>query len=339
MTVFASRPRHLVARGRFGGRSSLVVGSLLAAAAACFAGWRPWAPGQAAGRLPDSASASLSGAEPGRPVGADLVAVESPLIAGYDAMARWVREQLGPDAPVQVRGPLVIGGDLSAAELETWGRETIDPALRAMTSAYFATPPTEPVVILLFATEASYREHAARLFGDREVSRYGYYRPHLRIIMVSAECGPDALRHELTHALMAFDFPEAPEWLREGLASLHEHGKIRDDGGEILGLPNWRFGVLRDAIRQGRLSPLRSLFAAGSFRGPDERLNYARARYFCMYLQSRGLLGACYRACRAAIKGDPTGEQAVAGLFPGRSWEQLDADFRAWLGSLRGPAP
>jgi hypothetical protein len=327
----------LVARGRCGGGSSLVVGSLFAAAAACFGGWRLWAPGQAAGRLPDFASASLSGPEPDGPACANHVAVQSPLIAGCDAMARWVREQFGHDAPVLVRSPLVIGGDLSAAELETWRRETIDPALRAMTSAYFAAVPSEPVVILLFATEASYREHAAMLFGDREVSRYGYYRPHLRIIMVSAECGPDALRHELTHALMAFDFPEAPEWLSEGLASLHEHGRIRDDGGEILGLLNWRFGVLEDAIRQGRLPPLRSLLAAGSFRGPDERLNYARARYFCMYLQSRRLLGACYRACRAGIKGDPTGEEAVAGLFPGRSWEQLDADFRAWLGSLSGP--
>jgi hypothetical protein len=223
---------------------------------------------------------------------------------------------------------------LPAAELEAWRGETIEPAVRAMTSAYFATTPSEPVVVLLFATEAGYREHAARLFGDREVSRYGYYRPHLRTVMVNAECGPDALVHELTHALMAFDFPAAPEWLGEGLASLHEHGRIRDDGGEILGLPNWRLGALEDALRQGRLPPLRSLLGAGSFRGPDERLNYARARYFCMYLQSRGVLRACYRACRAGRQRDPTGEQAVAALFPGLSWEQLDADFRAWLGRL-----
>jgi hypothetical protein len=51
-----------------------------------------------------------------------------------------------------------------------------------------------------------------------------------------------------------------------------------------------------------------------------------------MFLQSRGVLRACYRACRAGRESDPTGEQAIAALFPGLSWEQLDAEFRAWLG-------
>ena len=227
-----------------------------------------------------------------------------------------------------ISGPLVIGGDLPAGELEAWRRQTIDPAVRAMMSAYFATTPTEPIVILLFATEASYREHAARIFGDRDVSRYGYYRPHLRTIVASAECGPDALVHELTHALMAFDFPMAPDWLAEGLASLHEHGTVRDDGSEIVGLPNWRVGMLKEAIRQGRLPPLPSLLTAGSFRGPDERLHYAWARGFAMYLQSRGLLRDCYRACRAGKETDVTGERAVVALFPDWSWKQIDADFR-----------
>jgi len=257
--------------------------------------------------------------------------MENRLNAGCHSMARWLRRQLAPDCPVLIHSPLVIGGDLPAAQMEIWRRENFAPAVRAMMSGYFTVPPTEPIVILLFAKEVSYREHAARLFGDREVSRYGYYRPHLRTIMVNAECGPGALVHELTHALMAFDFPRAPQWLSEGLASLHEHGRIRDDGGEILGLPNWRVGVLEEAVRRRRLPALRSLLGTRSFRGPGERLHYAQARYFCMYLQDRGVLGACYRACRLGTEDDPTGEKTVAALFPGWSWEQLDADFRAWL--------
>ena len=137
-----------------------------------------------------------TGTEPQSTVFTERTPNEVALAGGCQAMAQWVRRQLGEDSPMVISGPLVIGGDLPAGELEAWRRQTIDPAVRAMMSAYFATTPTEPIVILLFATEASYREHAARIFGDRDVSRYGYYRPHLRTIVASAECGPDALVHE-----------------------------------------------------------------------------------------------------------------------------------------------
>lgn len=204
-----------------------------------------------------------------------------------------------------------------------------------MAASYFVAPPTEPITILLFGSEHRYRENASRLFADRDVSRYGYYRPHLRTILVNLEAGRDGLFHELTHALMAFDFPDAPQWLSEGLASLHERARLGDDGKTLDGLVNWRLAVLQEAIRANRLPPVRALVAGGDFRGPNERLNYAHARYFCMYLQDRGLLAACYGACRAGVATDPSGATAVARLCPGRSWEQWNADFVDWLGRVK----
>ncbi len=252
--------------------------------------------------------------------------------------AEWVRRQLGPGYVVIVRDPIVVAGDLPEAQLDHWHRTAIQPAQRAMGASYFIAPITEPITILLFASEQSYRECAARVFGDRDVSRYGYYRPHLRTILVNLGAGCEGLFHELTHALMGFDFPDAPEWLSEGLASLHERAQLCDDGKSLEGLANWRLDLLREAIRENRLPPVLTLVAGGEFRGPHERLNYAHARCFCQYLQNRGLLTGCYRACRAGVAADRRGAAAVAGLFPGLSWEEVNVDFRRWLAQSTEPS-
>jgi hypothetical protein len=315
-------------------RRQIIAGSLLAAAVACSV---------SAAFLGPLARRSLlrtRAAENGAPVSATASApsvcsgastAEDALEASCRNAARWLKEQLGPECQVLIRSPMVISGDLSEGALESWYQGTIAPAATAMRAEYFAAPATEPVTILLFATESRYRDYAKRLFGDSHVSRYGYYRPHLRTILVNLEHGPGALLHELTHALMAFDFAAAPEWLCEGLASLHESGtqSVGDRG--IAGLPNWRLSVLQAAIQSRQLPPLRSLMAAGDFHGQDESLHYAWARYFCMYLQQQHLLAAAYRACREHAGVDPTGDSAVAALFKDRSREQLDADFRRWV--------
>jgi hypothetical protein len=206
-----------------------------------------------------------------------------------------------------------------------------------MAAAYFATPPCEPITVLLFGSEESYRRYAAQLFGDRPVPRCGYYRPHLRAVMVSISTGEGTLRHELTHALAAFDFPDAPDWLGEGLAALHELAALGPDGLTLIGQSGPRLSTLQTALREGRLRPLRSLLRADDFHGPDEKLNYAQARYFCLYLQRQGLLGDCYRRLRDRRGEDPHGEEdwhgekTVLGLFPGRTWDDLDADFQRFV--------
>jgi hypothetical protein len=315
-------------------RTRIIAGSLLAAVVACSVS------AAFLGPLARRILLRTRAAENGAPLSAIASApsvssgsstAEDALEAGCRNTARWLKQQLGPECHVLVRSPMVISGDLSEGALETWYQGTIAPAATAMRAEYFAAPATEPVTILLFATENRYRDYDKRLFGDSRVSRYGYYRPHLRTILANLEHGPGTLLHELTHALMAFDFAAAPDWLCEGLASLHESGRQSAGDRGITGSPNWRLSVLQAAIRSRQLPPLRSLMAAGNFHGQDESLHYAWARYFCMYLQQRHLLAAAYRACREHAGVDPTGEGAVAALFKDRSWEQLDADFRQWV--------
>lgn len=247
----------------------------------------------------------------------------------------WVRRLLGPECRAIVRPPLVVAGDLPEAELDRWHREAIAPAAEAMAATCFTTPPDEPITVLLFGTEAAYAEHARRLLGREHVSPYGHYRPHLRMVVVNAAPGPGPLRHELAHALMAFDFPGAPDWLAEGLASLHESCRVRAAPPQLQGETGRRLPALREAIRQNRLPPLRSLVADGDFRQGPAAVNYAQARYLCLYLQRRGALAQCYRAIRDAPATSRPADETVRRVLGSRPWAEIEADFRRWVMQLK----
>jgi len=127
-----------------------------------------------------------------------------------------------------------------------------------------------------------------------------------------------------------------PDWFNEGLASLHEQCRFREDesGPWIEGLENWRLPGLQKAIRQKRLRPLKTMIEANDFRGPLEGTNYAQARYFCLYLQREGLLVSFYQNFRANREHDTQGIQTLAELFADVDWPQLDRDFQAWTMTL-----
>jgi hypothetical protein len=241
--------------------------------------------------------------------------------------------QLGAECTILVRTPFVIAGDFSEEELHQLYEQTMLPAIQAMHRLYFDVEPSEPVSVLLFRGEASYEHYCERLFGERGISIYGYYKPKLRTLVLNLETGKGTLLHELTHALADFDFPNMPDWLNEGLASLHEQSRFRDsgEGPWIEGLVNWRLKGLQEVAQAGQLGSLRELLEKPQFRGHSEGTNYAQARFFCMYMQERGLLDRFYRQFRDRYSDDPRGMRAFAEVFPGTDLEQLDRDFTRWM--------
>jgi len=262
-----------------------------------------------------------------------------PLDGACRETAAWLSRQLGPHGRAVARPPFVVAGLASKAKLDAWYQDLIAPAARAMAAEYFdRAGPDEPITVVLASSEQEYRAAARTLFGDEDVSSFGYYRPHLRTILVNLGRGSSGLRHELTHALMAFDFPAAPAWLNEGLASLHEDGRVRPDGAGIDGEVNWRLGLLQEAAGRGRLLPLPDFFRDGDFHGAAKRLGYAQARYFCLYMERCGVLRGFYHRFRDEPGDDPTGAALVAAAFSGRRWGEIDADFRGWAMSLSAPA-
>jgi hypothetical protein len=245
-----------------------------------------------------------------------------------------LQERLGDPCHVIERPPFVIAGDLSTASLAAWYENTIGPATRAMAHAYFRVPPDEPITVLLFSGEHSYDRYAKALYGDSDISIYGYYKRGQRVLVMNAATGAGTMVHELTHALADFDCPHIPDWFNEGLASLHEQCRIRQDEMGIDGMENWRLPKLQQAVREKRLRSLESLIDANDFRMHDLGLNYAQARYFCLWLQRLGLLEEFFHRWRAGQAADPLGTKAALAMFPGKTWEQIDADFQAWVLTL-----
>jgi hypothetical protein len=244
-----------------------------------------------------------------------------------------LENELGAECRVVVRSPFVLGGDLDSGELERWHERTIAPAVRAMQHCYFEAQPNVPVTVLLFRNEQSYNRYCEKLFGDRDISSYGYYKPNLRVLLMNIATGDGTLLHELTHALMDFDFPGVPDWFNEGLASLHEQCRFRAGSGGpwIEGLVNWRLKGLQEVIRQRQLRSLTSLVEDNDFHGPLEGTNYAQARYFCLYMQQQGLLEDFFRVFRKQHVHDPRGLASLAEVFRQTTWQRLDADFQRWV--------
>jgi hypothetical protein len=215
-------------------------------------------------------------------------------------------------------------------------RDVALPTMRALSVDYFDRPPDEPVVLLMSSSEKAYREHALRLDGRDTEAYYGYYWRPERRIMLNLATGYGTLAHELTHALAHFDFPMMPEWFDEGLAALHEESEFSEDGLHLYGRPNWRGHLLAQALLGGRLQPLDGLLRSGGLRPENEAVDYAHARYLCLFLQERGLLSAYYRKLRLARDQDPTGAETLQKLLNSGSLAEVDRDFRNWA---RGSVP
>lgn len=248
--------------------------------------------------------------------------------------AKELQAKLDDDCALIVRSPFIVAGDMTKKELESWYRRTIQPAAEAMSRSYFRVGPDEPITILLFSEERTYDQYALRLFDDEGVSVYGYYKPGIRTLVMNIGTGGGTLVHELTHALVDFDFPRIPTWFNEGLASLHEQCRFREDGSGIEGLVNWRLKGLKQAIEEERLAPLAELIEGSDFRGEDVSLNYAQARYLCLYLQKKDLLVEFYSRFRGNFPHDPNGLTTLRELFSDDEWKNLDADYVSFVESL-----
>lgn len=263
---------------------------------------------------------------------------------------RW-QNQLDTDFHVVIETPFVVIGDLPAAQLKRHYTEVVVPTADAIRHTYSEAEIDEPVVLMLFATEESYRIHSRRLFAQQNASVYGYYKPSNRTVAINLESGLGTLVHELTHAIFDFDFANMPIWLNEGIASLHEqatfvggntNGDQTSSHSRIVGQVNWRYPIVKDAIDSGRLKSIEDLLAdSAGFRGPRQGVNYAHARYLCMYLQKQNKLAALYKSLRDPIddhakanKPNDYDRRIFQAMFPGKSWQEIDHDFQQWAVSL-----
>jgi hypothetical protein len=232
-----------------------------------------------------------------------------------------------------VSPPYVLAGDGGMERLVAYRDHTVLAATHALQSQFFQAKPQQPILILLFESDESYRRLARKWLNDTPDTPYGYFRRD-NIMVMNVATGTGTLVHELTHALIKPDFPDVPDWFNEGLGSLYEQCNVNGD--EIRGLANWRLPALVRAIREHKLRPLSELIEDPHFYG-DEHVgrNYAQARYLLMYLQEHSELRKFYKELKSHHEDDPTGLSTFKALIKPQTLEAFEQDWRQWVLALR----
>ena len=228
--------------------------------------------------------------------------------ADLDRAVARMRKELGTGFRVEAESPFVVAGDLSLRRFRQVRVGTIRGCSRALWHQFFDRRPTRVLAVYLFNGKRSYQTHAQRLFGHTPHTPFGYYSSSRKALVMNIATGTGTLVHEMVHALAEPDWPDIPAWFNEGLGSLFEQCRFAGPN-RLVGLTNWRLPGLSKAIKGGKLVDLAKVMALTdkAFYGTGSGLHYAEARYFCMYLQHRGVLETFYRQYRDGYKKDRTG--------------------------------
>lgn len=280
----------------------------------------------------------------------DLPDLPAELHDACQQMAAKTRERFGEPLEVLTKPPFVLATDATQAELHQQFEQIIEPIAQTLAAMYFDNEPTQPVTIVLLTRTDRYRAWLKGVSTAARTEYSGIYLRDQRLVVLDASTGAGTLAHELTHALCQFDAPLLPEWLDEGLASLHEESEFSTDGLLLLGLDNWRQPILAQAIENGRYRGLRSLLSEPFAQTRLAPVDYAAARYLCLWLQEQQLLGPFYRKCRqrletlsaaeaASSEAQRTAEAqrlvaaALCQVQQVGSLEEVDTRFVAWFRS------
>lgn len=251
----------------------------------------------------------------------------------FTARVNELKEKLTSDFIVKEHSYFVIASNLSEEETEKILRGTIDKTVECFYNDYFSVKPDEATTIMLFKNDNTYRYWAKKLYDDDDLSRYGYYKPSEKTMLMNINTGTGTLVHEMTHALVRYDFPEIPSWFNEGLGSLYERCSLNNK--TILGYVNWRLPALQDAIKDKSYRSLDELVKTDwdEFYGKNSEFNYAQARYLCMYMQEENILRKFYKKFRDTYKDDSTGKSQLEAVA-GKSLKDIESDFLQWVGTL-----
>ena len=252
----------------------------------------------------------------------------------YESVVSDLKSHLPDDFIVKPHLYYAVVSNLSEDKTNHLIENTITRATDCFYNDYFEKKPDEVTTIFLFKDEESYRYWAKRLYDDTDLSIYGYYKPYNRTMLMNINTGSGTLVHEMTHALVRFDFPDIPSWFNEGLGSLYERCSLNDR--IIKGYVNWRLPTLQEALDDGSYTGLDKMLKTNydEFYGDNSVFYYSQARYLCMFLQEKGLLRAFYKEFRDNYSQDITGKTILERVY-GKDLTALESDYIDWVGTLR----
>jgi len=237
----------------------------------------------------------------------------------------------GQGFTVLVEPPFVVVGDESPATVKHHAAGILRWSIHLLEAEYFKQQPSKLIEIWLFRNEQTYRSGAKKFFDDTPDTPYGYYSPERDAMVMNIGPGAGTLVHEVVHPYVEANFPAAPAWFNEGLASLYE--QPTEKNGHIWGGVNWRLPNLKREITARTLPAMATLIGTSrdEFYGAEFD-GYAYARYLLAYLQDHGVLTEFYRRF-AAAKDDPTGRAALEAVL-GEPLEAFEPKWRRWTLAL-----
>jgi hypothetical protein len=253
----------------------------------------------------------------------------------FEKKEKELKEKLPKGFKYTVVKPFLVVGNMSRRELAIHANYTIKIYMEAYYKGYFEKKPGYVLTVFLFKGDREYRKWAKELFNDTDVSHYGYYSPSDRALVMNISTGGGTLVHEMFHALVEPEFDDIPAWFNEGVASLYEACRLKEDG-HINGMMNWRFPILKKGMEKGHYVPLRKLFktTTSEFYDDEHGMHYGEARYFCMWLEKKGLLRKFYKTFREKYKEDPTGIKFLEELL-GKKVEEFEKEWKEFVGTLK----
>lgn len=252
----------------------------------------------------------------------------------YESRIKELKKSLSDDFIFKSFSCFVIVSNLNETETQRIVENTIKNAEECFYNDYFIKKPDEVITIFLFKDDKTYRYWANKLYGDTDLSRFGYYKPSKKTMLMNISTGGGTLVHELTHAFVRYDFPDIPSWFNEGLGSLYERCSMNNR--EILGHTNWRLPELKEAIQNNLYNSLEWLINTTDeeFYDYESSKNYAQARYLCQYLQEKKILKIFYKAFRDNFEKDKSGKTQLEEVTRMRLAD-LDYVFVEWVKTLK----
>jgi hypothetical protein len=260
--------------------------------------------------------------------------------ADLQAWAAEARRQLGAQTVIRVEGDVFV---LAAPRASPKFDQAAVLARQALEAFYgggrFTKRPDRAVSAFIFDAQGPFDAHCRALVGANPEPLLGAYSLKTRTICVNAGPGASTLVHEMVHPIIQTDFPHAPAWIDEAIASLYE-SPIFPKQGEIEGVTNWRLARLQHALDSAadkdklRVDAL-FVMSDADFRGRDIDLHYAVARFFAQWLDARRALWPFYCGWRDGYTDDKSGEKAfraAVGTMPA----EVNGEWIAWVRQLSG---
>jgi hypothetical protein len=186
----------------------------------------------------------------------------------------------------------VIAGYEDEARLERHYDRGVKDFYRFFKGRYFPDGTKRVITIFIAPNPEPLLAATKKLYPDVGIPLYapflGYYNPRDNLIMATGgEAGYGTVLHEMVHALMESDFPGAPLWLVEGLASLYE--RTRWSHSNLEPLPNWRMDQLKEAT-VGSMADI-----AGQIDKADlQPQQMAKVRLLLLFFEQQGRMADAY---------------------------------------------